>query len=170
MHTQDFESFLTKRFLPRSGQGLNGVGAFSKRHLVIGIFSRCWLSFCSPSPQKPHGRAGCPDWPSGRHQFPKAAPREGDSGDPAQRTAGPAGQQQSQRYVHTASALSPGLEPAFQGALQHWAAWGLFLCSFKVYPSCSVDTVQAAPVQTQGQVNDENRRPQRRRSGRLSWC
>ncbi|KAM7038100.1 protein LSM14 homolog B isoform 4-T4 [Acridotheres tristis] len=34
-----------------------------------------------------------------------------------------------------------------------------------VYPSCSVDTVQAAPVQTQGQVNDENRRPQRRRSG-----
>ncbi|XP_059718251.1 protein LSM14 homolog B isoform X4 [Haemorhous mexicanus] len=27
------------------------------------------------------------------------------------------------------------------------------------------DTVQAAPVQTQGQVNDENRRPQRRRSG-----
>lgn len=33
----------------------------------------------------------------------------------------------------------------------------------------SVDTVQAAPVQTQGQVNDENRRPQRRRSGRLSW-
>ncbi|XP_063028619.1 protein LSM14 homolog B isoform X3 [Melospiza melodia melodia] len=29
----------------------------------------------------------------------------------------------------------------------------------------SVDTVQAAPVQTQGQVNDENRRPQRRRSG-----
>ncbi|KAI1233494.1 hypothetical protein IHE44_0004675 [Lamprotornis superbus] len=26
------------------------------------------------------------------------------------------------------------------------------------------DTVQAAPVQTQGQVNDENRRPQRRRS------
>lgn len=110
MHTQDFESFLTKRFLPRSGQGLNGVGAFSKRHLVIGIFSRCWLSFCSPSPQKPHGRAGCPDWPSGRHQFPKAAPREGDSGDPAQCTAGPAGQQQSQRYVHTASALSPGLE------------------------------------------------------------
>ncbi|XP_061864891.1 protein LSM14 homolog B isoform X3 [Colius striatus] len=34
-----------------------------------------------------------------------------------------------------------------------------------VYPSCLVDTVQAAPVQTQGQVNDENRRPQRRRSG-----
>ncbi|KAM6243312.1 protein LSM14 homolog B isoform 3-T3 [Spheniscus humboldti] len=29
----------------------------------------------------------------------------------------------------------------------------------------NVDTVQAAPVQTQGQVNDENRRPQRRRSG-----
>ncbi|XP_015503101.1 protein LSM14 homolog B isoform X1 [Parus major] len=29
----------------------------------------------------------------------------------------------------------------------------------------SVDTVQTAPVQTQGQVNDENRRPQRRRSG-----
>ncbi|XP_068769033.1 protein LSM14 homolog B isoform X4 [Struthio camelus] len=29
----------------------------------------------------------------------------------------------------------------------------------------SVDTVQATPVQTQGQVNDENRRPQRRRSG-----
>ncbi|KAM6248718.1 protein LSM14 homolog B isoform 3-T3 [Porphyrio hochstetteri] len=29
----------------------------------------------------------------------------------------------------------------------------------------SVDTVPAAPVQTQGQVNDENRRPQRRRSG-----
>ncbi|NXB12227.1 LS14B protein, partial [Cnemophilus loriae] len=29
----------------------------------------------------------------------------------------------------------------------------------------SVDTVQAAPVPTQGQVNDENRRPQRRRSG-----
>ncbi|XP_025943727.1 protein LSM14 homolog B isoform X6 [Apteryx rowi] len=28
-----------------------------------------------------------------------------------------------------------------------------------------VDTVQATPVQTQGQVNDENRRPQRRRSG-----
>ncbi|XP_057235948.1 protein LSM14 homolog B isoform X5 [Malurus melanocephalus] len=28
----------------------------------------------------------------------------------------------------------------------------------------SVDTVQAPPVQTQGQVNDENRRPQRRRS------
>ncbi|XP_014812244.1 PREDICTED: protein LSM14 homolog B isoform X4 [Calidris pugnax] len=27
------------------------------------------------------------------------------------------------------------------------------------------DTVQAPPVQTQGQVNDENRRPQRRRSG-----
>ncbi|KAM6378082.1 protein LSM14 homolog B isoform 4-T6 [Pluvialis apricaria] len=27
------------------------------------------------------------------------------------------------------------------------------------------DAVQAAPVQTQGQVNDENRRPQRRRSG-----
>ncbi|XP_054247769.1 protein LSM14 homolog B [Indicator indicator] len=27
------------------------------------------------------------------------------------------------------------------------------------------DTVQPAPVQTQGQVNDENRRPQRRRSG-----
>ncbi|XP_027553330.1 protein LSM14 homolog B isoform X4 [Neopelma chrysocephalum] len=27
------------------------------------------------------------------------------------------------------------------------------------------DTVQATPVQTQGQVNDENRRPQRRRSG-----
>ncbi|XP_009459889.1 PREDICTED: protein LSM14 homolog B [Nipponia nippon] len=27
------------------------------------------------------------------------------------------------------------------------------------------DTVQAAPVPTQGQVNDENRRPQRRRSG-----
>ncbi|XP_072735284.1 protein LSM14 homolog B isoform X5 [Mycteria americana] len=27
------------------------------------------------------------------------------------------------------------------------------------------DTVQAAPAQTQGQVNDENRRPQRRRSG-----
>ncbi|XP_015503104.1 protein LSM14 homolog B isoform X4 [Parus major] len=27
------------------------------------------------------------------------------------------------------------------------------------------DTVQTAPVQTQGQVNDENRRPQRRRSG-----
>ncbi|KAM6052982.1 protein LSM14 homolog B isoform 5-T5 [Theristicus caerulescens] len=29
----------------------------------------------------------------------------------------------------------------------------------------NVDTVQAAPVPTQGQVNDENRRPQRRRSG-----
>ncbi|NWI28945.1 LS14B protein, partial [Sula dactylatra] len=29
----------------------------------------------------------------------------------------------------------------------------------------NVDTVPAAPVQTQGQVNDENRRPQRRRSG-----
>ncbi|KAM7090662.1 protein LSM14 homolog B isoform X4 [Mycteria americana] len=29
----------------------------------------------------------------------------------------------------------------------------------------NVDTVQAAPAQTQGQVNDENRRPQRRRSG-----
>ncbi|XP_014812236.1 PREDICTED: protein LSM14 homolog B isoform X3 [Calidris pugnax] len=29
----------------------------------------------------------------------------------------------------------------------------------------NVDTVQAPPVQTQGQVNDENRRPQRRRSG-----
>ncbi|XP_068006155.1 protein LSM14 homolog B isoform X3 [Melanerpes formicivorus] len=29
----------------------------------------------------------------------------------------------------------------------------------------NVDTVQPAPVQTQGQVNDENRRPQRRRSG-----
>ncbi|KAM6378080.1 protein LSM14 homolog B isoform 3-T5 [Pluvialis apricaria] len=29
----------------------------------------------------------------------------------------------------------------------------------------NVDAVQAAPVQTQGQVNDENRRPQRRRSG-----
>ncbi|XP_053937117.1 protein LSM14 homolog B isoform X4 [Cuculus canorus] len=31
--------------------------------------------------------------------------------------------------------------------------------------SKTTDTVQAAPVQTQGQVNDENRRPQRRRSG-----
>ncbi|XP_042688357.1 protein LSM14 homolog B isoform X4 [Centrocercus urophasianus] len=29
----------------------------------------------------------------------------------------------------------------------------------------AVDTVPATPVQTQGQVNDENRRPQRRRSG-----
>ncbi|XP_035403852.1 protein LSM14 homolog B isoform X3 [Anser cygnoides] len=29
----------------------------------------------------------------------------------------------------------------------------------------NVDTVQAPPVQPQGQVNDENRRPQRRRSG-----
>ncbi|XP_074013163.1 protein LSM14 homolog B isoform X2 [Numenius arquata] len=29
----------------------------------------------------------------------------------------------------------------------------------------NVDAVQPAPVQTQGQVNDENRRPQRRRSG-----
>ncbi|PKK25141.1 LSM family member 14B, transcript variant X3 [Columba livia] len=29
----------------------------------------------------------------------------------------------------------------------------------------NVDAVQAAPVPTQGQVNDENRRPQRRRSG-----
>lgn len=168
MHTQGFESFLTKLFLPRSGQGLNGVGSFSERHLVIGIFSRCWLSFCSPSPQKPHGRAGCPDWPRWQHEFPKAAPREGGSGDPAQRPAGPAGQQQSERYVHPTSALS-WAGAACQGALQPWAAWGLVLCSFKVYPSCSVDTVQAAPVQTQGQVNDENRRPQRRRSGRLSW-
>ncbi|OXB78447.1 UNVERIFIED_CONTAM: hypothetical protein H355_007477 [Colinus virginianus] len=31
--------------------------------------------------------------------------------------------------------------------------------------SCSVDAVPATPVQSQGQVNDENRRPQRRRSG-----
>lgn len=164
MHTQSFESFLTKRFLPRSGQGLNGVGTFSKSHSIFGIFSRCWLSFCSPSPQKPHGRAGCPDWPSWQHEFPKAAPSEGGSGDPAQRPAGPAGQQQSERYVRTASAPCAGLEPASNAELLP-----LFSCSFKVYPSCSVDTVQAAPVQTQGQVNDENRRPQRRRSGRLSW-
>uniref|UniRef100_A0ACB8F665 Protein LSM14 B n=1 Tax=Sphaerodactylus townsendi TaxID=933632 RepID=A0ACB8F665_9SAUR len=31
--------------------------------------------------------------------------------------------------------------------------------------SKTTDTVEPAPVQTQGQVNDENRRPQRRRSG-----
>ncbi|XP_009997042.1 PREDICTED: protein LSM14 homolog B [Chaetura pelagica] len=35
----------------------------------------------------------------------------------------------------------------------------------QVNSKTSVDTVQAAPVTTQGQVNDENRRPQRRRSG-----
>ncbi|XP_051489257.1 protein LSM14 homolog B isoform X3 [Apus apus] len=35
----------------------------------------------------------------------------------------------------------------------------------QVNSKTSVDTVQAAPVPTQGQVNDENRRPQRRRSG-----
>lgn len=168
MHTQGFESLLTKRFLPRSGQGLNDVGAFSKRHSIFGIFSRCWLSFCSPSPQKPHGRAGCPDWPSWQHEFPKAAPSEGDSGDPAQRPAGPAGQQQSERYVRTASAPRAGLQHPSE---VHCDAelLALFSCSFKASPSCSVDTVQAAPVQTQGQVNDENRRPQRRRSGRLSW-
>lgn len=30
---------------------------------------------------------------------------------------------------------------------------------------CTLDVVQPAPVHTQGQVNDENRRPPRRRSG-----
>lgn len=117
MHTQGFESFLTKWFLPRSGQGLNGIGTFSERHLVIGIFSRCWLSFCSPSPQKPHGRAGCPDWPSWQHEFPKAAPSEGDTGDSPQCPAGPADQQQGERYVHSTSALVLAWA-SFQGALQ----------------------------------------------------
>ena len=32
-------------------------------------------------------------------------------------------------------------------------------------PFCALDVAQPAAVQTQGQVNDENRRPQRRRSG-----
>lgn len=32
-------------------------------------------------------------------------------------------------------------------------------------PSCALDVAQPAAVQTQGQVNDENRRPPRRRSG-----
>uniref|UniRef100_A0A8D0HFQ1 LSM family member 14B n=1 Tax=Sphenodon punctatus TaxID=8508 RepID=A0A8D0HFQ1_SPHPU len=35
----------------------------------------------------------------------------------------------------------------------------------QILPNKPSDTVQPAPVQTQGQVNDENRRPQRRRSG-----
>lgn len=37
--------------------------------------------------------------------------------------------------------------------------------AFPHFSLCTLDVVQPAPVHAQGQVNDENRRPPRRRSG-----
>lgn len=45
---------------------------------------------------------------------------------------------------------------------------GCVLASAGTFPHfslCTLDVVQPAPVHTPGQVNDENRRPPRRRSG-----
>lgn len=54
------------------------------------------------------------------------------------------------RHVPRAAFLAPASAPA---------------AAFLNLPFCALDVAQPATVQTQGQVNDENRRPQRRRSG-----
>ena len=52
------------------------------------------------------------------------------------------------------------------GGATHVPCWALPLRALALtLPFCALDVVQPAAVQTQGQVNDENRRPQRRRSG-----